>query len=92
MRAGAMEDRSPEELEGCSSCLRQGTKAGRKLEEIYLDLSLLHISVYCHCHLIGQIQQLASQGVWVMQSARVNFAEHRTEQKREKNRIGVTNE
>lgn len=40
-------------------------------------------------NLIGQIQQLASQGVWVMQSARVNFAEHRTVQKGKRIELGL---
>ena len=67
---------------------RSRKRVGR---DIPRPISLPHFRIL-PLHLIGQIQQLASQGVWAMQSARVNFAEHGTEQKREKNRTGVTNE
>lgn len=59
MRAGAMEEGSPKDLEGCSSCLRQGTKAGGESEETFPGLPLTpHILLW---HLTGQIQLEASQ-------------------------------
>lgn len=52
---------SLEELAGCNACLTKVAHAGRELEETYFEPSLPpHYSI-SPLHLIGQIQQSASQ-------------------------------
>lgn len=89
VRTGALEKKSPEEVAGCSSCLTG--HQGR--EEVRRDTPstplFLQTSIRWHCSpLVKSNNEPASKEVWVMPSARVNFAAHRKGQKREKNRSG----
>lgn len=90
IRTGALEKKSPEEVAGCSSCLTG--HQGR--EEVRRDTPstplFLQTSILCHCSpLVKSNNDPASKEVWVMPSARVNFAAHRKGQKREKIEVGI---
>lgn len=88
MRAGAREDQSQEEVAGCTSCLSQGAKAGKELEETYFDPSLLLCFNILSLYFIGQNQQLAGQqGILgnVVCKGQLCKAQNRSEKEKEYN-------